>query len=371
MVLLTMLIIPTLVALGFLILGGKKVTLKEFLTQMGVQLVLMTIIAYGVSCQNTHDIEILNGRVTNKVRDEVSCRHSYQCNCYQSCSSDSKGNQSCTTICQTCYEHSYDVDWDVHTSIGHTIGIDTVDRQGLVQPPRWTAVIIGEPVSVLHSYTNYIKGSPDTLFRHQGLEEKYAKSIPSYPGGIYDYYRLNRLVSVGLTLNDAKLWNADLSELNATLGARKQVNIVVVAVKNAPEDYYYALEQSWIGGKKNDVVLVISVDEANKIQWTQVMAWTDNKMFQVSLRDQVNSVGTLDRDPIIRALSNSVGAFYERKPMKDFEYLSGLIKPTTGQWIFSMVFGLLLSVGLGIFFYKQDVYNEEYEDSYNYRRRRY
>ena len=336
---------------------------------MGVQLVLMTCIAYGVSCQNTHDTEILNGRVTGKTRERVGCRHSYSCNCYESCSG-SGNSRSCTTICQTCYEHSYDVDWDVQTTI-ETIGIDTVDRQGLVQPPRWTAVIIGEPVAVSHGYTNYIKGSPDTLFRHQGLEEKYAKSIPGYPGGVYDYYRLNRLVTVGVSLPDAADWNRDLSEINAALGASKQVNMVVVAVKNAPEDYYYALEQSWIGGKKNDVVLVVSVDDSNKIQWTEVMAWTDNKIFQVSLRDQVNAVGMLERGPIMKALSGSVAALYVRKPMKDFEYLSGLIKPTTGQWVFSMIFGLLLSVGLGIFFYRQDVYNEEYEDSYLYRRRRY
>lgn len=363
-----MLIIPTFVALGFLYFGGKALTFKEFLTQMAVQVVLMTCVAYGVSCQNTHDTEILNGRVTRKVRDEVSCRHSYQCNCYQSCSSDSKGNQSCTTICQTCYEHSYDVDWDVHTSIGAVIGIDTVDRQGLIEPPRWTKVVIGEPVAVSHGYTNYIKGSPDTLFRHQGLTDKYEKSLPGYPGGIYDYYRLDRLVSVGLTLDDAKLWNADLSELNATLGAAKQVNAVVVVVKNAPAEYFYALEQSWIGGKKNDVVLVISVDDQLKMQWVEVMAWTDNKLFQVELRDEVYGNGqTLNRTSVIKSLTHYISTAYKRKPMKDFEYLSGLIKPTPGQWIFSMIFGIILSVGLGIFFLKNDVYNEEYE--YSYRRR--
>lgn len=359
MILLTMLIIPTLVALGFLILGGKQITLKEFLTQMGVQVLLMTCIAYGVSCQNTHDTEILNGRVTQKVRERVGCRHSYQCNCYESCSG-SGSSRSCTTICQTCYEHYYDIDWDVRTTINSTISINTVDRQGLIEPPRWTKVIIGEPVAVEHGYTNYIKGSPDSLFRHQGLTEKYVKALPKYPGDVYDYYRLNRLVPIGVNVPDAADWNRDISELNATLGISKQVNIVVVAIKNVPGDYYYALEQYWIGGKKNDVVLVVSLDDANKIQWTEVMAWTDNKIFQVSLRDQVNSIGTLTREPIIKALANTVGAFYVRKPMKDFEYLSGLIKPTTGQWIFAMVFGLLLSVGLGIYFLRNDVYNEEW-----------
>jgi hypothetical protein len=45
--------------------------------------------------------------------------------------------------------------------------------------------------------------------------------------------------------------------------------------------------------------------------------------------------------------------------MKDFEYLSGLIKPTTGQWIFAMVFGLILSVGMNIFLEMNDIFDEE------------
>jgi hypothetical protein len=232
-------------------------------------------------------------------------------------------------------------------------------------------VVIGEPVSLEHGYTNYIKGSPDSIFRHQGLTEKYEKLLPTYPGEVYDYYRLNRLVTVGVSLADAADWNRDLSELNADLGAKKQVNVVTVVLKNQPQDYYYALEQSWIGGKKNDVVLVISVDDSLKIQWVEVMAWTDNKIFQVELRDAVVAAGTLSREPIVASIRQFVDKSYIRKPMKDFEYLEGLIKPTTGQWIFAMIFGLILSVGLGIFMLKNDVYNEEWEQGYGYRRRRF
>ena len=85
MILLAMLILPTLVALGFLIFGDKQVSLKEFLTQILVQTVLMACVAYGISCENTHDTEILNGRVSKKAREVVSCEHSYSCNCYTSC----------------------------------------------------------------------------------------------------------------------------------------------------------------------------------------------------------------------------------------------------------------------------------------------
>lgn len=358
MILLTMLLIPTMVAFGFMLFGGSKVTLKEFLVQMGTQLLLISIVALGISCQNTSDVEILNGRVTGKTRERVHCRHSYPCRCRQICGGSGK-DISCYTHCGTCYSHSYDIDWNVQTSFNREISIDTVDRQGLIEPPRWTKVIIGEPVSMRHSYKNYIKASPDTLFRHQGLTEKYAKKLPTYPSNVYDYYRLDRLVQLDIKLPDVKEWNSGLSELNAELGAAKQVNIVLVVTKDMPQDYFYALEQHWIGGKKNDVILVVSVDEALKLQWVNVMAWTDNKMFQVALRDQVMSIGNLDRPKILEATKNAVASFYVRKPMKDFEYLKDLVRPTPRQWLFAMLFGLVISVCLGVFFHRNDVFDEE------------
>lgn len=319
----------------------------------------MLIVSLVISWDNTSDTEVWNGRIVKKAREEVSCEHSYECNCYNSCSSDSKGNQSCTRICQTCYEHSYDVDWAVYTSIPDRFTINRVSRQGLTEPTRWDAIQVGEPYSETRSYTNYVKAAPDTLFRHQGLTEKFKTALPGYPQSIYDYYHIDRLVSVGVSLPDAAQWNKDLMELNADLGAKKQVNALVVVVKNQPDDYFFALEQEWIGGKKNDVVLVLSVDDTNKILWANTLAWTDNKIFQVALRDSVMATSVLNRDAIMTSLRSNISANFVRKPMKDFEYLSRTIKPTKGQWIFAMIFGLLLSVGMSIYLEMNDVFNEQ------------
>ena len=365
MILLTMLMIPILVDLGFLIAGGSKFSIKKFLLDIGVQTILMAVIAYAISCQNTSDTEVWNGKITSKAREEVSCEHSYSCHCYTSCSG-SGSSRSCSTYCQTCYEHSYDVDWAVYTSLKNRFTIGRVSRQGITEPARWDAVEIGEPYSRTSEYTNYVKGSPDTLFRHQGLTAKFKDVLPEYPKNIYDYYHLDRLVTVGTVLADVAMWNKDLMQLNADLGSSKQVNAVVVITKDQPEDYFYALEQQWIGGKKNDVVLVINVDSSGKISWVNSMAWTDNKIFQVALRDSILQVGSLDREKIVASLRTNINQNFVRKPMKDFQYLSRLIKPTTGQWIFSMVFGLALSVGMGILLLKNDVFNEEVT---SYRRR--
>ena len=260
----------------------------------------------------------------------------------------------------------YDVDWEVHTTNGEEVDIDRVDRQGVVMPLRYASVVIGEPTSLTHSYKNYIKASPGTLFRHQGLKEKYAATIPKYPQNVFDYYRLNRLVTVGVTVPDNRDWNLALSDINADLGRAKQANMIVVLTRGLPDDYYYALEESWIGGKKNDVVLVVNVDEAMKPTWAVVMCWTTNELFKVKLRDDVMALPVLTRDATIQVLKSDVNRYFERKPMKDFEYLSAAITPTTTEWIITMIIGLLVAAGLIFFFETQDPFGDE---GYNTRRR--
>jgi hypothetical protein len=357
--------VPLLIAAAsFVFLKG--ITLKEFGLIALAQLVVAGCSAGIVSCANTADVEVWNGRVTSKAKVPVPCSHSYSCNCHEVCSGSGK-NRSCTTECDTCYKHyaylrtiqGNDYDWDVYTSNAETVTINRIDEQGVHAPPRWTAVKVGDPTSLTHSYTNYVKGAPDTLFRHQGLKQKYAASIPTYPQGVYDYYRLDRLVSVGVGVEDPRSWNVALTELNADLGRSKQANMIVVLVKNMPDDYFYALEESWVGGKKNDVVLVVSVDDQMKPQWASVLCWTTNELFKVKLRDDVMNDPVINREAILEDLRVNVSKYFERKPMKDFEYLSSSILPTSTQWVITLLIGIFVA-GILIFVFQQnDTFGDE------------
>lgn len=344
MILLTLLLIPTLIALGTFLFGQKKVVWQEFLVQLGAQVILIFSVYSIMLWSNTRDLEVWNGRVALKKHEKVHCRHSYTCNCVTvSC------GKNCTTrVCQTCYEHSYDIDWFLKTTNSETIDIDTIDRQGLREPPRWTRAQIGDTTSLTHSYENYIKASPNSLFRHVGLTEKY-KDLPSYPQNVYDYHYLDRTVLVGTDLPDSVLWNKELRELNSDIGRKKEVNVIMVVTKNKPEDYFYALEQHWIGGKKNDVIVVADINDAGEINWVNTMVWTDAHIFKVNMRDSLLKLKKLDRELILPTIQAVVLKDYVRKPMKDFEYLKQSITPTKNQYIGLTIFGLLLSLGISWF----------------------
>lgn len=360
--LLLMLIIPTIVALGFLIFSKHKVTLKEFAIQMGIQGVLMAAILSISSYSQMYDVEIHNGAITAKKRVKVTCSHEYCCYRGQCCSGSGK-NRSCYSCCKRyCKRHSFDVDWRVYTNINETFNISRLSSQGLEEPPRWTKVKIGEPYSSSHSYDNYIKANPDSLFNRQGLVKKFQKVLPKYPGKIYDYHRIDRLVTVGVKV-DKKVWNLAISEANKTIGPKKFSNIVVVLV-NQPKEYFHALQQHWIGGKKNDVIVVISTADGVKADWVEVMAWTKNFMVQTVIKDSILKQKTLDPQLTVDNIEKGVYNHYIRKPMKEFEYLKDNIKVSTTTWIVSMIIGLISSIGLGIYFLR----NEYTDNGYEWRR---
>ena len=357
MVFTVLLIIPALVALGFFLFSGRSITIKEFLVQIAVQAAIAGISTGIIYWSDTSDIETWNGVITSKKHFHVSCSHSYSCHCRQVCSGSGK-NESCYTHCDTCYEHSYDVEWHGYTSNSEDIEINTVDRQGLHEPSRWTAMHVGEPTAIEHSYTNYIKAAPDTLFRRNGEYKQF--QVPQHPR-TYDYYRTMRIVTMGVPV--PAVAEDQLNEVNAALGSRKQVNIMLMTVRNQPREWFYALEQRWLGGKKNDLTVVVSVDQQGVIQWVNVMAWCQNEMVKIVIRDSIMSVGKLqsieDWGNVVGDIREGVTGFYIRKPMADFKYLESTITPTTTEWAISLVIGLLVAIGLGIVMIKNDLFNEE------------
>lgn len=350
--------IPAMVGLlCFKFLSG--ITWKEMLLQLVAQAAIAGLSVWAIYSANTSDQAIWHGVVTGKEQVRVSCEHSYPCRCRTVCSGSGK-TRSCGTRCDTCYHHTNDWDWRVYSSINDYSNIQRIDRRGSNEPPRWTAVRIGEPYALEKSYTNYIKAAPGSLFKRQGLAEKYAGRLPEFPDQVYDYYRHNSLVLAnGARVADPRTWNQGLAEINAKLGKRKEVDIVVVLVRDMPQEWFYALEQHWIGGKNNAAVLVVGIDNAMTPKWSTVMAWTDNKLFGVQLRDAVMDLPTITPETVLPVLEREVVRNYKRKPMSDFEYLASSIAPTPGQWAISMVIGLLVCLGLTWFFHRHDVFGDE------------
>ena len=351
--------LPALVGIVFFrLLPG--ITWQELLVQMVAQMIVAGLSVGIIYHASTSDMEVLNGIVTGKESVRVHCGHSYQCHCHQVCTGSGK-QRSCHRQCSTCYRHPFDQDWHVDSSLDQTTLINRIDPQGLREPARWTVAQVGEPYAAEHSYLNYIKAAPGSLFRRQGLVEKYTGDLPPFPAQVEDYYRRNALVLVhGALVSEPRRWNRQLAEINGRLGASKKVDVALVLVRDLPQEYFYALEQHWIGAKKNSAVLVIGVGQDLAPRWATVMSWTTSEILKVRLRDAVMDLPRVDRDLVLPLFEREVVAHFLHRPMKDFAYLASSIAPTPIEWAISMLIGLLISLGLTWAFHRYDVFGTEH-----------
>lgn len=309
----------------------------------GVTCLLVTGMYFGMMYAKTYDTLILNGSVTDKRSEHVSCSHSYSCNC----SRDSKGN----TSCQTCYEHSYDIDWNVYSNVGD-VTISRIDRQGLSEPQRWTSVKIGEPFSKSESYTNYVLGEKNSLFNYSKYNKQWAATVPEYPISVYDYYRVNRIVQLGTSLNLKELDYA-ISDMLKVVGPQKQANIVIVTTNIQDSSFYYSVRDKWINGKKNDIVIVLGMQD-NIIKWAESFSWNKNPEFPIRLNSSMLNKDIYNTADIIKTINDITVKYYERKPMADYEYLSSNISLEVWQIMLILVLSGLIPVG----WYKFEQHNK-------------
>jgi hypothetical protein len=346
---LLLLLLPSIgIALFFHFRFPDRVTWGEFAAHIGIGLVVISIVYVMGRFSGLSDTEIINGQVTGKQMERVSCQHSYSCHCR----STGYGKHR-HTECSTCYEHFNDYDWNLLTNVG-PISIARVDRQGWREPHRWTIAQVGEPVAKEHEYTNYVKGAPDSLFHAASLAVTYQDKIPAYPA-IYDYYRADRVIAVGVNIPNPKAWSNDLSGILRDLGPHKQADVIVVITNQASAQYGEALKTAWLGGKKNDVTVVIGAPAFPAIAWVQVFSWSKQDIVNVALRNDILAQKNLTREGLMNAIHADVGRYYVRRPMSDFEYLKDEVDAPTWVIIIALLLSTAGSVGLGMFFLNNDI----------------
>ena len=353
MSLLLIMLIPLAIPFIAKVIWAHSICWKEFGLHVGAMVILIVICYFAGTYSATYDTETWSGRVIAKKQVKVSCEHSYECNCIN-VPTGTKGQT--TRVCQTCYDHTHDFDWRVFASYDDYMNIRRINDQGTKEPPRWTAVNINDPMSKNVSFTNYIKAAPDSLFNEQAYCTDLPK--PEYPGNIYDYYKVDRALSVGGGINPRE-WSDKISLMMRQLGPEARANFIVVAVNSKDPRYAEDLRQKWLGGKKNDVILVMGFD--NKLlQFARVISWSENKMIHVDLRDSVEEAykgKPVDADGLLAIVEPSIRKNFRRMIEENYEYLSSEIEPPTWVLITSFILGLILSIGLTWYFHRNQTFN--------------
>lgn len=310
------------------LLFKHEFTFEEMAIQFSITAVILIGLTFAGFSSLTSDEMMVNGVVTEvKPRKE-------NCNMYWSDYRDNfctnyrtrqvRDGQTCTTVnnkrsCTPKYKTQYKsvYPWERRYFINTTLyeyEIDRVDHQGASTPPRFASTKIGDPVTAMVTYTNYIKGAASTLF-NQKLED-----VPEikYPQ-VYDYYHVDRVFYIDLTPPPfIKEWNLDLERINS--GFRKSGANVIINVTSKSQVWAETLSQSWDAHNINDIVITIGVQD-EKIVWVDVRDWSSDKMLGVVTRDLIMMLPRVDKDMINQIIEVTVPKHYKPQKMEDFEYL--------------------------------------------------
>lgn len=313
------------------------------------------------------DTEILSGQITDKkvwrftcpTNTINPCRNGYDCHCrtirYACGTSDKGRTRYCTRReCDTCYTYPWEQNWYVNSTVFQSMEISREDRQGAIMPNRYKIVQPGDPASVTNSYTNWVKAAYNSLFHEDetSINEKIKATVPSYPDKIFDYYKIKRTVTIGYTPSNINDWNEGLSKTLRILGAKKQINVIVVMYKGFSDNYPIVVRNVWRGFKKNDAVIFLRFDADNTLDNVQVMSWSKKDMYNVVLRDNIYErfVGTNieNVDEFMKIVNDTSMEHYVRRSMEEFEYLKDDI--AVKDYVYYVAFiTFFLALGIGYY----------------------
>lgn len=318
------------------------------------------------------DTEILNGYVTSKdivKRDclypgwyrssDPFCTNENTREVFSHFEDYSCGTSDKPATCQRSVyvtEYSYDYPWEQKFYVRSTLTdfkISRVDRQGAKTPPRYAEVKVDDPVAVKSRYQNYLLADNQSLLNPQNVfvDETLLQMVPYYPSNIYDYYKLNRLVQIGVSLKKQDEWNQRISIANSKVGHRKQANIILVVTSVEDRDIRQAIYKKWNGGKKNDAIIVLSVQE-DKIVWADAITFLNNKGNEFfaeeisQLRDSPLSIDVVDK------IQQTVLNRFDRTAMKTVEYMKDNYSPPISTLLYTCLALIVLGTVVTLVQYK-------------------
>jgi len=316
-----------LLTIPLIILGAAKLkwpsrfTVKEFLLAEAVMVALMVGGFFSARWGAVQDVEKWGGEIVSKDHGTEPC-----CHCYEVCQTctDSDGNSyscNCVEVCP----HAHDYWWSVGVSTGDRIVMRSCEPNKRNSPRAWDDAYVGEPASVEHLYTNYLLADPESVFRQSDVAPT-AASVPPYPR-VHGYYKADQAINLGTRMPVAD-WNMGLRELNADLGAGKQVNVIVIATNDGDPRYADTVERAWLYGKKNDLVFVLGVGgDADTIDWARVVTISRVEGLKVAARDELPGMRLSDVEGTLGHIRELTYHRFERTPMAEFEYLMAAAKP--------------------------------------------
>jgi len=343
----------------------KQFTWQEWAVNTVICFAVAGVFHGCIAFNKTRDFETWSGQVTNVVRVPEWVEH-YQ---IEHTETHTVGKVSYTTTWYSNHTEDHPEHWiantdlpDLEIEISHPtfnefkkkLGNTVSKVEGVRETSRLhsymlsgdpldyvthntTRIII--PVTNVYSFKNRVKAA-STLFSFPPVPS--SVKLPEYPV-TEDPFKSERLVgsAVLLDLNQ-------FDQMNTRLGYSKKVNVIMVGLNSASEMYGKYLESKWIGGKKNDLVIVYGGSNKSPT-WVYAFSWTDKKTVLRMIEETVLNHGAINET--LPKIEELIRKYYQIKNWHDFDYIS---IPLSGRCVTIYVIFVTISQALLMWWYSKN-----------------
>lgn len=304
-------------------------------------LVVAFVVYYGPMYWQASDLELLSGSVVEKKRVYDPDTESYDCG------KDSKGNT------QTCTRDVPRWRWDVISDIDGA-KFSEYTRQAIRSPEIYANAQIGDPFTSAHRFLNFQNVSDQSVMIDQEAGGQYVGWLPEYPQ-VYGGFKVQRGFSTSPFVDQREL-SRQLNVAQKRWGPMHGVNvsIVVIGEHTDANKFFHALKSKWKGGKKNDAVLIVRVDDAGRMTNTNAFSrsaddLTNEEGLAFTTLLHVNAMKTyspastkFDVEKIIASVDSSL-AYFKREDLGRYDFLKDEYTPP--YWLIVLS---LLAVGVSV-----------------------
>lgn len=199
-----------------------------------------------------------------------------------------------------------------------------------------------EPVTKEVSWENKVKACPSVFSFIKVPTNVPVFNWPNNP----DPFRSDRVLGTAQRYMPILEWD----KLNAYLGGRKKVNLILVGFESSDSMLGQYQRAKWVGGKKNDLVITVGGKDLHRPDWCFVYGWTDSELVKANITSYVMQNGISTN--LCGYLNNEVIKNYKIKEWKDFDYLH--VEPAAKYYFWYIGFLLVIQVGLYVWFNYND-----------------
>lgn len=348
--------------------NNKEFTIQEFGIHVAASftLVLLSYLILFGTTTDLQDKQYLNSKIASvhyyeEWTELVTYSESYTCGkstCYRTKTRHDYHPEYWKLVARNGYtEHISKKSFDNYTKYAGTTKTYKPYRSDQISwnDGHITDVVLYKDFLVTYdeSYTNYvvaaklnvINSKVDETTVQTGIKDG---SLLPYPTLTYvnNEKILPRVITnIKLNSNEFSELHKQLYELNLLYSEYKQCNILLY-ITDKDRDFVETLKYYWKNGKKNDIVVIVSIDTNKNIQWTDVITYTNNTNFIVDIQ---NIKGNINN--IVQEIEKFIPE-YKRKPMEEFKYLAENIELDFGWNLLIIMLNIVCSILLLRYFHK-------------------